>query len=278
MAETYIGYYFKLSPKLHWDEILLAQLQNLNFESFEITKEGINAYIRKDLHTVNILKDVPLIQSDQLEIEYHVETIKPVNWNAKWESEFKPIHIGTDCVIRADFHQNFDKKLELIINPKMSFGTGHHQTTYLMMEFVLATSFENKTVLDMGCGTGILAIAASKKGAQRVHAIDNDSWCVENAQENAVLNKCQNINVTLGSQLKKEHTFYDFIFANINRNVLIDQMQSYAIALKKKGTLFLSGFYKDDIAALEKRCNENGLTVIELRQKDAWCAMRCINE
>ena len=277
MADTYVGYYFKLNPKLHWDEILLAQLQNLSFESFEITKDGINAYVKKDLHTDDFLKDIPLIHSNQLEIEYHIETIKPVNWNAKWESEFKPIHIGSDCVIRGDFHQKFDKKLELIINPKMSFGTGHHQTTHLMMEFVLETSFEDMTVLDMGCGTGILAIAASKKGAERVEAIDNDLWCVENAQENSALNKCQNISVTLGSELKKDHAFYDFIFANINHNVLVDQMQSYAKALKTKGTLFLSGFYRDDIAALEKKCKENGLTVIEQRQKDAWCAMRCIN-
>lgn len=278
MAATYVGYYFKLNPKSQWEDILLAQLQNVNFESFETTEEGINAYVKKDLHTEDFIKDIPLIQSDQVAIEYRIETIKPINWNAKWESEFKPIHIGADCVVRADFHPRFNKKLELIINPKMSFGTGHHQTTHLMMEFVLETTFENTTVLDMGCGTGILAIAASKKGAYRVKAIDNDVWCVENSQENAVLNKCQNIDVTLGSQLDKENAFYDFIFANINRNVLVDQMQSYAKALKRKGSLFLSGFYKEDIAALETKCNENGLAVSELKQKEAWCAIRCMHE
>jgi len=277
MAQNYIEYQFTVVPKEPWEEILLAALQELPFESFDHSETSLLAYVPEMLHFEGFLNSISLFEDPSISISVKKKTIKPVNWNAKWESEFQPIVIGDNCVVRADFHPDQGKRFELIINPKMSFGTGHHQTTHLMMEFVLETSFEDMTVLDMGCGTGILAIAASKKGAQRVEAIDSDLWCVENAQENANLNKCQNISVTLGSELKKDHAFYDFIFANINRNVLIDQMQSYAKALKTKGTLFLSGFYRDDIAALEKKCNENGLTVIEQRQKDTWCAMRCVN-
>lgn len=160
----------------------------------------------------------------------------------------------------------------------MSFGTGHHQTTHMMLELALSLSLNNKTVLDMGCGTGILAILASKMGAQVVDAVDHDPWCVENAKENVTKNQCQNITVTLGEEIKRKDSYYDVIFANINRNVLVEQLPSYAKVLHPKGSLLLSGFYKEDIPILEERCNQFGLQIVERKQKEAWCALRCKNE
>jgi ribosomal protein L11 methyltransferase len=278
MTQTYIGYYFKISPKSPWDEILLAQLQDLPFESFEMSESGLNAYVAEKDHFDSFLSSIALMKNKEVAIEYTFRTIEPVNWNAKWEEAFQPIVINSDCVIRADFHSPFNKKFELLINPKMSFGTGHHQTTHMMLELALSLSLKNKTVLDMGCGTGILAILASKMVAQVVDAVDHDPWCVENAKENVTKNQCQNITVTLGEEIKRKDSYYDVIFANINRNVLVEQLPSYAKVLRPKGSLLLSGFYKEDIPILEERCNQFGLQIVERKQKEAWCALRCKNE
>jgi len=278
MTQTYIGYYFKISPKSPWDEILLAQLQDLPFESFEMSESGLNAYVAEKDHFDSFLSSIALMKNKEVAIEYTFRTIEPVNWNAKWEEAFQPIVINSDCVIRADFHSPFNKKYELLINPKMSFGTGHHQTTHMMLELALSLSLKNKTVLDMGCGTGILAILASKMVAQVVDAVDHDPWCVENAKENVTKNQCQNITVTLGEEIKRKDSYYDVIFANINRNVLVEQLPSYAKVLRPKGSLLLSGFYKEDIPILEERCNQFGLQIVERKQKEAWCALRCKNE
>ena len=278
MTQTYIGYYFKISPKSPWDEILLAQLQDLPFESFEMSESGLNAYVAEKDHFDSFLSSIALMKNKEVAIEYTFRTIEPVNWNAKWEEAFQPIVINSDCVIRADFHSPFNKKFELLINPKMSFGTGHHQTTHMMLELALSLSLKNKTVLDMGCGTGILAILASKMGAQVVDAVDHDPWCVENAKENVTKNQCQNITVTLGEEIKRKDSYYDVIFANINRNLLVEQLPSYAKVLRPKGSLLLSGFYKEDIPILEERCNQFGLQIVERKQKEAWCALRCKNE
>ena len=178
MAFTYVVYYFTIEPNIPWSEILIAQLQSLPFESFEITDSGFNAYVNESKYYNNFFDSIPLFNNKDVKIIFKTDKIKPINWNAKWESNFKPIHIGKNCVIRSNFHSPFNKKYEIIINPKMSFGTGHHQTTFMMLEFALGEVFKEKSVLDMGCGTGILAIMASKMGAKRVDAIDNDPWCI----------------------------------------------------------------------------------------------------
>lgn len=163
MAEAYIEYCFNVNPKVPWEDILLAELQMLPFESFINTKDGLNGYVPLSNHKKNFLESIGLLNKKEVIIKVSRSEIFPENWNAQWESKFDPIFIGDECVIRADFHENQDKKFELIINPKMSFGTGHHPTTHMMVEFILETSLIHKTILDMGCGTGILGILALKK-------------------------------------------------------------------------------------------------------------------
>lgn len=274
MSEVYLGYYFTVTPNSPWAEILFAELQALPFEGFEITDNGLNAFVPLSQHFNNFLVSIDLLQNKNVKIIYKKEKIKPTNWNSEWESKFQPIHIGKDCVVRSDFHYDFNKKYEIIINPNMSFGTGHHQTTYMMIEFALEEELIGKSVLDMGCGTSILAIVASKLGAKNIYAMDNDPLCIENSIDNIKQNKCQNINVILGAEAVKGRSNYDFIFANINRNVLLEQLSSYATTLNPMGTLFLSGFYNQDVKLLTKTAERYDLHVIEKKQKENWCALK----
>ena len=274
MALPYFGYFFTVNPKSPWDEILLAQLQNLPFESFEMTEQGLNAFVNESDHYEGFLNAVALLKNPKVTITHSREYIEPENWNAQWEEAFKPITVGKDCVVRADFHPSFNKKYEIIINPKMSFGTGHHETTYMMLCFAIKHEFLGQNVLDMGCGTGILAIMASICGAETIDAIDNDPWCIENSKENAEKNHCANITVALGDTVPTQKK-YDVIFANINRNVLMEQLPAYTAVLNKKGSLMLSGFYEEDLPVLEKRLQEVGLFVLEKLKKNKWCALTC---
>ena len=276
MAEDYLEYRFTVYPKNPWEDILLSQLQQLPFDSFLSTEEGLNAYLPKKQDKESLLDSVVLLNHESVQIEFTVNEIPPENWNAKWESEFQPIFVGSDCVIRADFHESQGKTYELIINPKMSFGTGHHPTTHMMMEFVLEETLSDKTVLDMGCGTGVLGILASKKGTRAIDAMDSDAWCVENTIENAKTNGCKNIRSSQAAILESTRATYDAIFANINRNVLLEQIPSYGQALKVGGSLFLSGFYKNDINFLQQSCQKENLTLISTKEKEQWCALKFI--
>jgi ribosomal protein L11 methyltransferase len=276
MAEDYLEYRFTVYPKSPWEDILLSQLQQLPFDSFLTTEEGLNAYLPKKQDKESLLDSVVLLNHESVQIEFTVTEIPPENWNAKWESEFHPIFVGSDCVIRADFHESQGKTYELIINPKMSFGTGHHPTTHMMMEFVLEETLSDKTVLDMGCGTGVLGILASKKGTRAIDAMDSDAWCVENTIENAKTNGCKNIRSSQAAILESTRATYDAIFANINRNVLLEQIPSYGQALKVGGSLFLSGFYKNDVNFLQQSCQKENLTLISTKEKEQWCALKFI--
>jgi ribosomal protein L11 methyltransferase len=274
MALPYFGYFFTVNPKNPWDEILLAELQSLPFESFEMTEEGLNAFVKESDHYDGFLNTVGLLQNSNVKIAYSREYIEPENWNTKWEEAFNPITVDEDCVVRADFHPSFNAKYEIVINPKMSFGTGHHETTFMMLRFARALDFKAKEVLDMGCGTGILAILASMRGAVIVDAIDNDPWCIENSLENAERNQCTNINVALGDTVPTQKK-YDAIFANINRNVLLEQLPAYAACLNKKGILMLSGFYDEDLPVLIEQIEMLGLSLVEHQQEEKWCALSC---
>ncbi len=276
MAQAYIEYRFSIHPKTPWEDILLATLQTLPFESFMSTEQGLNAYVPLDNHQENFLESIDLPIGKDVKIMVTSSEILPENWNAQWESNFHPIFVGEECIIRADFHENQGKKYELIINPKMSFGTGHHPTTHMMMEFVLETSLKSKTLLDMGCGTGVLGILALKKGALKVHAIDHDPWCVENSIENAQKNGCKNFRSEQAASLSEAYPFYDVIFANINRNILLEQIPSYARALNEGGSLFLSGFYERDVEALKQSCQNENLTLVSTKERDTWCALKFI--
>ena len=274
MPKNYIEYSFLVLPSDPWEEILLAELQSLPFESFENSEGFLKAYVPEDLYFDTFLDTIDVLNHDEVTITFEKKIIEPVNWNAKWESEFHPILIGDDCVVRTGFHDKQDKKFELVINPKMSFGTGHHQTTYMMLSFALTENFTGKRVLDMGCGTGVLGILASLKGAESTDAIDNDSWCIENTAENVQTNNCTNVSVFLGELISVSEPTYDIIFANINRNVLLEQIPSYAAALKPKGILFLSGFFEADLFSLNECCQNEGVYLVEKKQKDSWRALK----
>src|SRR5690606_37206842 len=232
MSNTiYIGYYFKVEPLQPAVEILIAELGYAGFESFVETDEGVTAYIQKDEWNAAILDDIQILNSDEFEISFTFEEIEQTNWNEEWEKNFNPIIVDNVCSVRAPFHPKPDVKYDIIIEPKMSFGTGHHETTHMMIQYILKNDFKNKSVLDMGCGTGVLAILAEKQGAVAVDAIDVDNWCYLNAIENVDRNECHHINVYQGDASLLSGKRYDVIIANINRNILLEDIPVYANCL-----------------------------------------------
>ena len=277
MAEIYIGYNFKVEPLQPAVEILIAELGYAGFESFVETDEGVTAYIQKEEWNDAILEDIDILKSDEFNISYTFEEIEQTNWNEEWEKNFNPILVDDICSVRAPFHPKPDTKYDIIIEPKMSFGTGHHETTHMMIQHILKNDFNNKSVLDMGCGTGVLAILAEMKGANSLDAIDYDNWCYLNSLENVERNNCKNITVIEGdaSALKNKH--YDIIIANINRNILLNDMATYFKCLNNNGVLFLSGFYNDDIPIIEEECNKHGLKLVETLEKNNWVALKFVN-
>ena len=274
---TYIGYTFKVQPVQPGTDILIAELGQAGFDSFVETPDGVIAYIQESAHSASILDAIYILNSGEFKISYTFETIAQANWNAQWEKNFNPIVVGNKCAIRATFHPPFNVEYDIIIEPKMSFGTGHHETTHMMIEHILASEFNNKSVLDMGCGTGILAILAKKKGAQRVEAIDIDNWCYLNTLENISRNDCSQIAVFEGdASLLKEKNF-DVIIANINRNILLNDLSNYVACLNEKGFLFLSGFYDSDCALIESSCHKLGLKLETKRNRNDWVALKLVN-
>ncbi len=275
MSNTiYIGYDFVVTPLQPAVEILIAELGYAGFESFVETETGMTAYIQKEEWNENILEDIQILKSDEFEITYEFNEIEQVNWNAEWERNFNPIIVDDICAVRAPFHEKFNTEYDIIIEPKMSFGTGHHETTHMMIQHILKNVFTNKTVLDMGCGTGVLAILAEMKGAKTLDAIDIDNWCYLNSVENVERNNCHHISVYEGDvSLLKDKT-YDIIIANINRNILLQDIPVYATCLNAKGLLFLSGFYFDDIPAIEEICNKMNLKRVDTLQRNDWVALK----
>ncbi|MDU8886005.1 50S ribosomal protein L11 methyltransferase [Yeosuana sp. MJ-SS3] len=273
----YIAYYFKANPLQPAVEILIAELGYAGFESFVETEEGVTAYIQKDDWNRSILNDIQILNSDEFQITYTIEDIEQTNWNQEWEKNFSPIVVDGICAVRAPFHEKFNTKYEIIIEPKMSFGTGHHETTHMMIQHILKNDFTNKSVLDMGCGTGILAILAEKKGAKKVEAIDVDNWCYINSLENVERNNCKKITVQEGDASLLKNKNYDIIIANINRNILLNDLETYTKCLNKNGKLFLSGFYNSDISVIEAECNRYMLKLDENFEKNNWVALKFLN-
>jgi ribosomal protein L11 methyltransferase len=278
MSDTiYIGYNFNVKPLQPATEILIAELGYAGFESFVENEEGVIAYIQKAEWNAAILEGIQIIDSDEFEITYTFDDIEPTNWNEEWEKNFNPIVVDDLVTVRAPFHKKLDTKYDLIIEPKMSFGTGHHETTHMMIQHILINNFEGKSVLDMGCGTGVLAILAEKVGAIKLDAIDIDNWCYLNSIENIERNNCEHISVYEGDVKLLEGKSYDSIIANINRNILLADIPKYSKCLNKKGTLFLSGFYKEDIPLIEAECNKQMLKLEETIQKGQWVSLKFIN-
>jgi ribosomal protein L11 methyltransferase len=273
----YIGYYFNVEPLIPGVEILIAELGEEGFESFVETQEGVTAYIEKEEWKAAILDDIQILNSDEFQIKYIFEEIKQVNWNKEWEKNFKPIVVDNICTVRAPFHNTSKTKYDIVIEPKMSFGTGHHETTHMMIQHILKNEFENKSVLDMGCGTGVLAILTEMKGAKLIDAIDIDNWCYTNSLENVARNKCKNISVYQGDASLLKAKAYNVVIANINRNILLKDISKYANCLQKKGMLFLSGFYENDIPIIEAECNNHKLNLVETIVRNNWVSLKFVN-
>ena len=276
MSNTYIGYHFKIVPLELGSEILIAELGEKAFESFIETENGISAFVQKDLWGINILKDIQILTNPEFKIEFTFEEIEQVNWNEEWEKNFEPIDVDGKCHVRAPFHEKTNAEFDIIIEPKMSFGTGHHETTHMMIQHILETNLVGKKTLDMGCGTAILAILAEMKGAQPIDAIDIDNWCYLNSIENAERNNCKNISVYEGDASLLVGKKYDVIIANINRNILLNDMQQYKDCLNENGILFLSGFYTEDIPVISESCTSRGLSYVKQFERNNWVALKFV--
>ncbi|WP_160068243.1 50S ribosomal protein L11 methyltransferase [Sphingobacterium bovisgrunnientis] len=259
-------------------DLLIAELAEIGFDTFEDTDEGFAGYIPSANLDIQALETLLLAQTGEFNVDYQINDVKEENWNALWESNFNPIVVDDACYVRATFHDaKPEYTYEIVIDPKMSFGTGHHQTTSMMLSYILENNFQNKKVLDMGCGTGILAILAAKKGAKHILAVDYDNICVDSVKENSELNGITNIESQLGSKEVIVGNKFDTILANINRNILLDQMSTYADNLDSKGELYISGFYEEeDLPILRKCCEELSFTFVSHKVLDKWCAAKFI--
>ena len=271
MAVAYLEIDLRLTPIDPWREVVIAQMGLFGFESFVNTQFGFKAYIPQNEFQEKEFLQIDVFDFQELEIEWDTKIIPPENWNRQWEENFSPIRVGERCLVRADFHPPEKSEYELVITPKMSFGTGHHETTQMMISFLLDLNCNNKTVLDMGTGTGVLAILAEKRGAKTVIAVDNDPWCVENTLENFEMNFCQKISAQLSSTVPKKNK-YDMVLANINRNVLLKQIADYAQVLAPEGDLLTSGFYIEDLGIIQNACETEGFRFIRNLDVNNWVA------
>ncbi len=259
------------SPEL--SELLIAELVEIGYDSFQELDEGLDAYVEEAVFSEEKLQEVLLRYTEGELLPYTFGLLENKNWNEEWEKNFQPVTIGDECIVRASFHQpEKEYKYDIVINPKMSFGTGHHETTSMMIAHQLELDHQDKTVMDAGSGTGILAIMASKLGAKLVDAFDIEDWAFENLKENAILNDCSNILISQGeitrADLREE--LYDIDLANINSCSFIATQD---LGLKTSGKLVLSGFYTEDVPMLETRAAEFGMKKTSIKQKNNWASL-----
>lgn len=275
----YLEFTFKTNPCTETvNDILASVLGDVGFESFIDSSNGLTAYIQQSLCNETSIKealnDFPMPETT---ITYTFVEAEDKNWNEEWEKNyFQPIVIGDRCVIHSTFHHDVPHaEYDIVINPQMAFGTGHHETTSLIIEELLNEDLENRSLLDMGCGTSILAILARMRGAHPCTAIDIDEWCVRNSIENIELNKVDDISVFQGdaSSLKGKGPF-DIIIANINRNILVNDMKHYVACMHEGSILFMSGFYIDDLPVIRAEAEKNGLTFVHHTEKHRWTAVK----
>lgn len=264
---NYIEVTIKADTQLQ--EILIAELENIGFESFEQDDENLKAFIKQDLFDENNLN----IISNKYSLIYSKSIIKQQNWNELWESNFQPVTVGSFVAVRASFHKSIpNTKHEIVITPKMSFGTGHHATTFMMMELMEQIDFKNKEVADFGTGTGVLAILAEKLGAAKVWATDNDDWYIENAEENFKNNSIQNIDIQKIESFNSNKKF-NIILANINKNIILDNFQALSNSLLPNGILLLSGLLQTDETDILSKASELKLTHKLTKEKNGWLAI-----
>ncbi|RZF61568.1 50S ribosomal protein L11 methyltransferase [Sphingobacterium corticibacterium] len=259
-------------------DLLIDSLGTIGYDTFEQLEQGFIAYIPTVSLDVQALETMLLQEAVGFDIHYTIKEIEDQNWNELWESNFQPIMVDDICYVRATFHApKPDVPYEIIIDPKMSFGTGHHQTTSMMLSYILENDFKDKEVLDMGCGTGILAILAVKCGARQVLAVDYDEVCVESVAENKVRNNIVPIDAELGSDERIKDRMFNVILANINRNILMDQFEQYGRSTRPGGELYISGFYDgEDLEILTQRAQSVGFIYQHKKVQDRWCAAKFV--
>jgi ribosomal protein L11 methyltransferase len=271
--KEYLEIDFTITPAEGGRDIMLALLDNLGYDSFEETPKGLKAYILEKDFNESELKELFIFQSDEYEVTYTTDKLENKNWNEEWETNYRPIFIDDQIHIRAPFHEaKPEYPIELLITPKMSFGTGHHQTTRLVSRLMLQMDLKDKKVLDMGTGTGVLAILAEKRGAREIEAIDNFEWAAENTAENAEANNCKNITALHGDATLLPGKSFEIVLANINRNVLMEDMKSYVDTLPSGGHLLISGFFEHDFEMLNDKATECGTTLVNKIKEDRWMA------
>ncbi len=263
-----------------YQEILMAEISELSYDSIIEIDEGFNAYVTTELFDQEAL-DALLGRYKIARINYVKKSVAKENWNVAWEKNYDPIVINNDCIVRAAFHKIEQAyTYDIIITPKMSFGTGHHETTSQVLMLQMTLDHIGKNVMDAGCGTGILSIMAEKRGAAKVDSFDIDEWCVENSEENYQLNQCENCTIQKGSiaEVVLGNAPYDIVIANINKNILLSEMSKYANHLSENGDLLLSGFYESDLSDIKASCAENGLKYDTHILKNNWVAAHFVKE
>lgn len=275
----YIQVSFSFEPiEEYQQDLLVGQLAEIGFDSFVDSTKGFDAFIIADQFEEAKLKEV--VEELDFAVSYEVQEIAPQNWNEEWEKNFSPLIISDDCYVRATFHEAQPQyQYEIVIDPKMAFGTGHHQTTTMMMQYVLETDVTDASVLDMGAGTAILGILAAKRGAKEIVAIDYDEVCYLSAIENAKLNDIENLVSLHGSKEVIPQTTFDIILANINRNILLDQIESYAAVLKEGGLILFSGFYETpDLDIIKSHAAQYGLVYQNHKKMGDWVAAKFVKK
>jgi ribosomal protein L11 methyltransferase len=270
-------FYTRLTVSCNEDyrDILTAELADIGFDTFMETDAGLEAFVENENFDASRLEEIRKKYSTQTTLQFSTDRVEKENWNEQWEKSYEPIDVEGKCLIRAEFHAP-DKKFpyEIVITPKMSFGTGHHQTTYLMVKNQMTIDHRNKRVMDAGCGTAILSIMACKLGANKVEAFDIDEWSVINGEENISINACTNIHLQQGkiSEVKLAGLF-DIILANINKNVLLSEMEIYSTFLNDGGLLLLSGFYTSDISDLKECAEQFKLREVQRDNRESWACL-----
>ena len=266
----------KLSPKKPWDEILIAELADYGFDGFEETEDGFVAYGFENQVEIEKAQQETILQgNDEVSVTFSKEIIPQKNWNQEWETHFEPVFVEDRLSILAPFHDlNLAKEINIIIHPKMSFGTGHHQTTWMMSKLLLEMKMMPKNILDMGTGTGVLAFLAEKLGAPKILGIDIEPWSIDSCNENKELNHSKNTTFQCGDIDLIEGLHFDMILANINKNILKNQIPFYSKALSEKGLLLLSGFFETDVEDLKEFCKNYDLQYDFHITKENWAAIQ----
>ncbi len=254
-------------------EIIIALLSQTAFESFTVEEKGVLAYIQTPAIVEDEVEDVIKQIKTLFKVDVAVKNIESVNWNEAWEKNYEPVFLNEKCVIRAPFHKIDPKpEYDIVVEPKMAFGTGHHETTFLLADFLFSQKLRKKQICDAGSGSGVLSIIASKLGAQDIFAYDIDEWSYKSTKENVKLNNIKNVNIQKGDVSLIKDKLFDVILANINRNVLLNDVSAFSASLKKGGILIVSGFYSQDLSIIQKTFEKHQLKPDTFKSKNNWMA------